>query len=613
MTRSWLYATLDWRAMPTSRACRRFLAAAAAGIALAASGCGDAPSPEGDAARRGDSSSRRAEVGPEVAGRKAATPVAATGPRTFVETGLAAGVLAVIRSGTPEQRYIPEVKSLGVAIFDYDGDDRPDLLFTGGSTLERFVRGEPGFGCFLYRNITTPGGPLRFEDTTAAAKLPSTAWANGPAVADYDGDGDLDVLVTGFGRAALWRNRGDGTFEDATTAARIAVPGWSSGAAFGDLDGDGDLDLYVARYLRFDTANPPEHGARFTCLWKNRTVLCGPRGLAAEPDVVFRNDGDGGFTDVTKDWGFSAVPPQYGLGVLIDDFDDDGRQDVFVANDSGPSFLWRNAGGNFVEDGFAAGVAYEENGAETAGMGADAADLNDDGIPDIVVTNFEGQSNSLFVSRPGGVRLESSRAFGVALASLPDLAWGCGFEDFDLDGDLDLFTSNGHVYPQAAEPGLSDGGYAQACRIMLRDGARFVDGAATIGAGLRNAKRVGRGAAFGDLDGDGDMDVVVVNLNDRPSVFENRGGKASSLRVRLKSADKNREAVGARVRVGGVERTVRRNRSFQASSEARLVFGLGPAASVERVAVRWPDGSRETFGPFEAGASVDLTAGTGRK
>jgi hypothetical protein len=572
---------------------RRVRLAAACGALVAAAGCGDPP-------------------------RKVEAPAAASAPaRRFVEVGLAAGLREPTRSGTPEQKFIPEVKSLGVAIFDYDGDDRPDLLFTGGSTPERFLRGEAGFGCRLYRNLTEPGGPMRFEDVTDAARLPAVPWANGPTAGDYDGDGDIDLFVTGLGRAYLWRNRGDGTFEDASAAARIAIEGWSTGAAFGDLDGDGDLDLYVARYLRFDFRDPPVHGGRFTCLWKNRVVLCGPRGLPAERDVVLRNDGDGGFTDVTTAWGFAAAPPQYGLGVLIDDFDGDGRADVFVANDSSPSHLWRNQGGSFVEDGFAAGVAYEENGGETAGMGVDAADINGDGLPDLVVTNFEGQSNSLFVSQPGGVRLESSRAYGIALPTLPDLAWGVGFEDFDLDGDLDLFSANGHVYPEAAEPGLSEGGYAQPCRLLLREGARFRDASDDFGAAFRDVRRVGRGAAFGDLDGDGDMDAAVVNLNDRPSLFENRGDAGRSFRALLRAPGPNREAIGARVTVSAngriVERTVRRNRSFQASSDVRLVFGLGAAARVDAVSVRWPDGVVENFGSFPAGASATLERGRGSK
>ncbi|HYC76916.1 MAG TPA: VCBS repeat-containing protein, partial [Planctomycetota bacterium] len=388
---------------------RRRLETAAAAVAwLAAAGC------DGEAPR---------DVGGREAGAAASRPAAG---RRLVEVGDAAGVTAIVRSGEETQRHIPEVKATGVAVFDYDGDDRLDLLFTGGSTLKRFAAGEPGFGCTLYRNETPPGGPLRFVDVTERAKLPAARWPGGPCVVDYDADGDLDVLLTGFGGLALWRNRGDGTFEDATKAARLAVGGWSSGAACADFDGDGDLDVYVARYLRFDVANPPVHGARFTCLWKGREVLCGPRGLPPEPDVVLRNDGDGGFTDVTTAWGFDRAAPQYGLGVLVDDFDRDGRPDVFVANDSGPSFLWWNRGGtSFVEGGFEAGVAYGEDGGETAGMGVDSADLNGDGVPDLVVTNFEAQPNSLFISRGERLWLESSRAFGVALPSLPDLGWGC--------------------------------------------------------------------------------------------------------------------------------------------------------------------------------------------
>jgi hypothetical protein len=532
-----------------------------------------------------------------------------------VDVAEVAGLTAVIRSGTERQEYIPEVKGLGVGLLDYDGDGRLDVLFTSGSTVERAQKGEPGFGCLLYRNETAPGGPLRFTDVTAAAKIPPTRWAGGPAVGDYDGDGRPDVFITGLLGNVLLRNRGDGTFEDVTAHARVAGSGWSTGAAFGDLDQDGDLDLYVARYLTFDLANPPRHGGRWTCTWKQRVVMCGPRGLPPEPDLVFRNEGDGTFTDATAAWGFDQAEPQYGLGVLIGDLNGDGRPDVFVANDSSPNHLFENDGGRFVDRALERGVAFSEDGRELAGMGVDAHDLNDDRVPDIVVTNFSDQTTSVFMSQGKGRWFESSRAANVALASYPMLKWGVGIQDFDDDGLADLFVANGHVYVSADEPG-TDTSYRQRNQLFRNGGSgKFADVSDQLGPGFRE-RRVARGAAFGDLDLDGDLDVVVVNLNDRPTLLENRRPPGNtSLGVVLKQPGRNPEAIGALITVtagGRVQsRETRRNFSFLASSDVRAHFGLGASPSVESVAVRWPDGVVETFGPVPPGR-VTLERGAGK-
>lgn len=535
----------------------------------------------------------------------------------FHDVGIAAGLTTPIRSGTERQEFIPEVKGLGVAMLDYDGDGRIDLFFTSGSSVERLQKGEPGHGCRLYRNVTAPGGPLRFEDVTTAAKIPPTRWACGPAVADFDGDGRSDIFITGLVENVLLRNRGDGTFEDVTDHAGVRGGKWSSGAAFGDLDQDGDLDLYVARYLDFDLADPPRHGARYTCIWKQRVVICGPRGLPALHDVVYRNEGNGTFTDVTAAWGFDRADPQYGLGVVITDLTGDGKPDVFVANDSSPNHLFENDGGTFIDRALERGVAYSEDGREMAGMGVDVQDLNGDALPDIVVTNFSDQTNSVYLSKgpEPGRWFESSRSAGVALASYPMVSWGVGIQDFDDDGRPDIFVANGHVYPSADEPG-TDTSYRQKNQLFHNEGAtRFREIGAELGPGFGDA-HIGRGAAFGDLDQDGDLDVVVVNLNERPTLLENRPyPRRASLSVALNQPGRNREAIGAVIAVTTAGppqlREVRRNASFLASSDARAHFGLGDAKTAD-VIVAWPDGTRERFPGVGAGR-VTLERGSASK
>lgn len=540
---------------------------------------------------------------------------------TFVDIAAEAGLDFEQRSGTAQQEFIVEVKSTGVAVLDYDGDGRRDLFFTAGSTIERAREGKPGYGCRLYRNL----GSMRFEDVTEAAGLGGIGWACGAAAADFTGDGKDDLVVTCFGPDRVYHNRGDGTFEDVTERAGLASNGWSSSAAFGDLDGDGDLDLYISGYLKFDLSNPPVHGKGFSCLWRDRVVMCGPRGMEAEPDFVYANRGDGTFEDRSEAWGLRKVKPQFALGVAIADWVGDGRPDIFVANDSCPNYLLENRGTKerpqLDEVGFIAGVSFDTDGQEQAGMGIAVADVDGNGLLDLAVTNFSGEANNLYLNQGDDLFFDEAEPWGIAAAGKEALSWGMTFADFDHDGRLDLFVANGHVYPQADE--VSDSlGYGQRDHLFVgvrpssssRD--RFEECGARLGMTL---VKVSRGSAHVDLDDDGDLDLVVCHLNDRPALYENRlGTGAKSLLVALEQPGPNHQALGAKVRYRIGERTglvpVLRQSSFQASHDERVHLGLGSGAPEgSHAIVEWPDGTREKFEIPAAGGRVTWSRGAGQK
>jgi len=523
-----------------------------------------------------------------VAAVLAAVAGAAVPALHFTDQTARSGIDVVLTSGRSPATQILEVKGGGLALIDYDNDGDLDLFLPNGAYLDATAKGP---GARLYEN----DGHMRFTDVTARSGIDFHGWGMGVAVGDVDGNGFDDLYVAAYGPDVLLLNDGKKRFTDATARAGLGDARWSTAAAFGDMDNDGDLDLYVANYVEFDPAHPPPARTFFGV-----PVFGGPMGMTAAPDVLYENVGGGRFRDVSQASGIAAAKPSYGLGVVILDFDGDGRQDVFVGNDSMPSFLWINQGqGRFMEQGLAAGLALNGDGEPQATMGIAIGDVNDDGRPDVFTTNFANDTNTLRVSVPGQAAWEDrTRQYNLAAVSRPFLGWATAFCDFDHDGDEDLVVFNGHVYPTAT-PETMDSTFRQTPLLFERTGARFerVD-AARAGAWLAET-HVDRSAAFGDLDGDGDVDMVVGELNGPVRVIENDGAGAHHLVVEL--ADRragvgNRHGLGSRVvlRQGAATQTrwIFSGGSFQAASAAYAHFGL-PTADPVRLEVTWSDGVRQ--------------------
>ena len=516
----------------------------------------------------------------------------------LVDVANAAGLTLLNICGGATKDYIVEVNGNGAALFDYDNDGDLDALLVNGSTLGNMKDGGDPMAA-LYRN----DGTARFEDVTATSGLRARGWGMGACVADYDGDGFRDVYLTAFGPNVLLRNNGDGTFADVTTRAGVGDPRWSTNCAFADYDRDGDVDLYVANYLAF-SEKIPRRGASPDCKYMGIDVMCGPRNLAGEPDALYRNEGDGTFTDVTRAAGI-VDPGHYGFGVLFTDLDDDGWVDLFVANDSVPNLVFRNNhNGTFSEVGLRSGLALSGDGKAQAGMGADAGDYDGDGRMDVFVTNFSHDHNTLYRNAGQGFFTDVSYPSGVVNPALAYLGWGTGFIDFDNDGLLDLFVANGHVYPEVDRHRLGTR-YLQRNQVFRNLGmGRLRDATAEIGGGLLLEKS-SRGSAFGDVDNDGDIDVLVINMNDRPTLLRNETASGHGwITVRLVGTSPNRDAIGARVTLeaAGARQVaeVRSGGSYLSHSDLRVHFGLGPSSAVARVIVRWPDGTSEAFGPLAA-------------
>jgi enediyne biosynthesis protein E4 len=531
----------------------------------------------------------------------------------FRDVAESTGLTGVHVSGNADRKaFILEATGGGVALVDIDADGRLDVFVTSGTTLD-------GDGpraastSHLYRNV----GGLAFEDVTDRAGLRRVGWAQGACAGDYDNDGASDLFVTYYGHSALYRNDGKDGFRDVTEAAGLGAPGvrWDTGCTFVDYDLDGKLDLAVTSYLEFDRAKVPQPGTGGYCQWKGIPVMCGPRGLPFARNRLFHNRGNGTFEDVSAASGVGRTGGCYAFTVLGSDVDTDGYPDLYVACDSTPSLLYVNRhDGTFEESGLLSGVALNDDGQEQGGMGVAIADLDEDGHPDIVKTNFSDDVPNVYRNRGDGTF--EDRVFQSGLgAYMQFVGWGVHLIDVDHDGRREILMVNGHVYPDAARlPGL----LYQQPRLLYWNvgGLRFKDISAQSGPGIREAWS-SRGSAAGDLDNDGALELVINNMDARPSLLKNFGPRKNWLLVRCVGTRANRDAIGARVSVFVGDRRssgeVQGGASFLSQNDPRLHFGLGTETSYARIEVQWPGGEVERFPGGRANQIMTLTQGTGVK
>ena len=526
----------------------------------------------------------------------------------FVDVAEEVGVVAQNVSGDSEQTYLVDSMMGGSAFFDYDQDGDVDLYILNGSKVVGFPDQEHPRNTF-YRNERG-----KFVDATDEANLGDSGWGMGCAVGDYNNDGDLDIYITNYGRNALYDNQGDGTFVDVTEHAQVGDERFGTGCAFFDYDGDGHLDLYVANYVDFKHFLQTTPNKSY--IWKGLRVHFGPRGMKGSGDILYRNQGNGTFADVTVEAQVVDQDKLYGMGVIGGDYDRDGDVDIYVANDTGANFLYQNQGdGTFVDIGWMIGAAYGESGEAQGCMGIAYGDYDNDLYQDILVTNFWEQTNTLYHNDRGTFFSDLSFDAGVGKESFQFLAWGTEFFDYDNDGDKDLFVANGHLFPQLDRANLGTS-YAQTNQLFenLGDGT-FTEVSQVSGDGLE-IKKVSRGASFGDYDDDGDLDIFVLNLNDHPTLLRNDGGNANNwLMVKTIGTESNKDGIGARieVRCGGLTQSaeIRSGASYLSHNDLRAHFGLEQRETIDLLVVRWPSGLEERFENLSANRLVVLQEGEG--
>ncbi len=532
-------------------------------------------------------------------------------PEQFVEVSRQAGIDFVLASGGPEKRYIIEAKGGGgIAWIDYNNDDCPDLFLVNGSTFEQWRRGTSPRSR-LYRNK----GDGTFVDESLASGLDHTGWGMGVCAADYDNDGNTDLYVTYYGGNVLYRNLGDGRFRDVTKQAGVPGRGWGMGCAFGDYDNDGFPDLYVANYVDVNIERLGEPGSAPNCTYRGIPTFCGPRGLKGGHDILYHNNGDGTFTDVTDKAGIDPAS-YYGLGVVMGDFNRDGRLDIYVANDSTPSALYQNNGdGTFTDVGPQSGTAYGSEGQEQAGMGVEFGDYDNDGWLDLVKGNFSDDTKNLYHNNRDGTFTDQTYFAGIG-----DVAWlfttfGAEFLDYDNDGWKDILLANGQTFPQMDRypTGIT---YAERNLLFhnLHNG-KFEEVGLRSGPALA-LKHVSRGLAKADYDNDGDLEFMVSNMNASPDLIRHaRKNPNHSILLKLVGTRSNRSGIGAKVRVTARGITqfeeVRSGGSYLSSPDVRLHFGLGTATRVDRIEIEWPSGGHEVITDLLADQVVAIREGSG--
>jgi len=539
-------------------------------------------------------------------------------------------------TGSPQKDYIVETVSAGVAVLDYDNDGLPDIYLLNGSTIAAEQGKEKAQRAALYHNL----GNWKFEDVTDKAGVANERWGMGLAVGDYDNDGYPDIYVSNFGTSRLYHNNHDGTFTDVAPKLGVARKGWSTGATFGDYDGDGRLDLFVPGYLDLDLNNlPPSPSdaakpgqiAQNFCQFRGVPVMCGPRGLKGEHDTLYHQKPDGTFEDVSEKAGTSDPQGYYGLSSAFVHVNEDNLLDLVVVNDSTPKQLYINKGdGTFEEVGYPSGIALNENGREQAGMGLAVGDYDNDGLVDFYITNFSDDSNTLYHNDGEGNFTDVTFQAGLGEPTIPFLGWGTAFLDFDNDGWKDVLVANGHVYP-AVDSQQWGTSYAQ--QLLLFQNVPHPD-AGQAAKGVRVFRRIGaapgsglatawcsRGLAVADFDGDGRLDLVINNIDSSPTVLRNVSeAKNHWLRLKLvgdPARKSPRDATGAiaYVTTGKLRQRedVVSGGSYSSQNDCCLFFGLGAATKVERLEVKWPDGSTEAFDVPGVDRTLTLTEGKGVK
>jgi hypothetical protein len=536
-----------------------------------------------------------------------------TGPVTFVDVGRQAGLNAPnVWGGINHKKYILEAKGSGVAFFDFDNDGWLDIYLPNGTRLETTWPSGKAPTSHLYKNNRDG----TFSDVTERSGLARTGWQTGVCVGDYNNDGWDDLFCCFWGHNILFRNNGNGTFTDVTREAGLYQEPirWGSGCCWLDYDRDGYLDLFVANYIDFDLNKVPPQGGSPPCLWKGVPVICGPRGLPPGMNLLYHNNGNGTFTDVSEKAGILKPGARYSITPVSYDFDNDGWPDIYIAVDSQPSILFKNNhDGTFTDIAVSSGCAFNQDGEEQSGMGVAVGDYDGDGWLDIFKTNFSDDSSDLYHNHGDGTFTDATLAAGLG-GNRQYVGWGCGFIDYDNDGWPDIMQINGHVYPEVDGLGIEQSFKNQRLVYRNLDGKTFEDVSSTMGSGILE-RYSSRGAAFGDFDNDGDVDVLIMNMNDLPSLLRNDGGNQNNwIKIKLAGTKCNRTAVGARVRIvaGGRSQIneVASGGSVMSQSDLRLHFGLGKAKVVDLIEVKWPTTQKiQKFTNIQANQILSLREG----